>query len=81
MADDAEHTRDGLQKRAPVEFDTPIQTATINEDLGHQAASATIVAVAIPAVERTNLVRPAAAPIEGEPVPDFEEMADQIRAR
>jgi hypothetical protein len=83
MADDAEHTRDGLQKRAPVEFDTPIQTATFNEDLGHQAAGATIAAVAIPAVERTNLVRsaPAAPPIEGEPVPDFEKMADQIRPK
>jgi hypothetical protein len=35
-----------------------------------------------PVVQRTNLVRPApATPIEGEPVPDFEAMADQIRAK
>ena len=74
MADDAEPTRDGLQKRAPVEFDTPIQTAAFNDDLGHQAAGATIAAAAIPAVERTKLVRPVpAALIEGEPVPDFED--------
>jgi hypothetical protein len=66
-----------------VDSDTPIQPATVYEALGLQAADLTISAgaEAVPAVERTNLVRPVTAPIEGEPVPDFEEMADQIRAK
>jgi hypothetical protein len=83
MATDAEDTRENRQKRTLLDFDTPIQTATFDEALGLQATGAAVssAADAAPAVERTNLVRSAAGPIEGEPVPDFETMADQIRAK
>jgi hypothetical protein len=84
MATDAEDIRENRQKRTLLDFDPPIQTATFDEDLGLQAVVAAVPAAAeaVPAVKRTNLVRPVpAAPIEGEPMPDFEEMADQIRAK
>jgi hypothetical protein len=55
------------QNRARVDFDDPIQVCEAAE--------------AVPTFKRTNLVRPVIPPIEGEPVPDFEEMADQIRAK
>jgi hypothetical protein len=55
------------QNRARVDFDNPIQVCEAAE--------------AVPTFKRTNLVRPVMPPIEGEPVPDFEEMADQIRAK
>jgi hypothetical protein len=83
MADGRKRSRDGLQKRGPVDSQTSIQTATFDEALGLQAAGATISAdaEAVPAVQRTKLVRSWTGPIEGEPVPDFEAMADQIRAK
>jgi hypothetical protein len=34
MTSGAEHTREGLQKRTKVDFDTPIQTAIFYEALG-----------------------------------------------
>ena len=65
---------------APVDFDRPVHTAKIDYETA--SAAIPIAAEAVPAVERTNLVRPApAAPVEGEPVPDFEKMANQIRAK
>src|SRR5271163_2708817 len=81
MTSDAEYIRKGMRKRKSSSFEkTPIQTATFHEALGLQAAGANFAASTIPAVERTNLVRPAPA-IQGEPVPDFEEMAGQIRTK
>jgi hypothetical protein len=83
MADGMKRTRDGLQKRRPLDNQTSIQAAAFHEAFRLETAVATgsPAAEAVPAVERTNLVRPATGPIEGEPVPDFEEMADQIRAK
>jgi hypothetical protein len=68
-----------VQKRNSSDPKTSVQTPIRHEALGLQPDGANIAATAIPHVGRTNLVRHAPAPIQGEPVPDFEEMADQIR--
>jgi hypothetical protein len=67
----------GGQEGALADFDRP----NLTTETRHRIDSATIslAAETTPAIKRTKLVRSASAPIEAEPVPDFEEMADQIR--
>jgi hypothetical protein len=77
MTNGSEYTPGGVQEGSPVDLDRPNDIAKAH----HKTVGAALppAAESVSAVERTNLVRPVTAPIEGEPVPDFEEMANQIR--
>jgi hypothetical protein len=67
-----------VQEGPSADLDTPIQAAT--GDCKAACAAIPLDLETGPPIECTNLVRSNLAPIEGECVPNFEEMGSQIRA-
>ena len=75
-----EFNPEGGQDGALADFDRP--TLTTAPSCKTDAAPISLTAEAVPVAERTNLVRPPlATSLEGELVPDFDDMANQIRAK
>jgi len=80
MTSGSEYKPEGGQESAPANFDSP--TLATETRYKTDTAPISLAAEAVLTAKRTNLVRPVRPPpIEGEQVPDFEEMADQIGAK